>query len=226
VRPKRHGGRGRTEEAALRKSEVTRQSILDAAAREFRDNGYSGTRLSDIAARIGMKAGSLYYHFDSREKLVEAVMEHGLAKTKAAVEERLASLPRDAGHLVRLEAAIETHLLSVLEQGDHASATIKLFSQVPPDIRERQLARQRAYGAIWRKLLEDARRDGAIRGDVDLSPVRMAIMGALNWAADWYRPSGAAPKRIARDIAAMVLHGLVPGDRSRSRPRAGRSKRQ
>ena len=98
-------------------------------------------------------------------------------------------MPADAGHLTRLQVAIETHLLSVLEQEDYTSASIKLIWQVPAGIRERQIADQRAYGALWRKLLEDARKGGAIRADVDLSVARMAIVGALNWAADWYKPS-------------------------------------
>ena len=42
-----------------RKSDMTRQMILDAAARVFRIEGYSSARLTDIAALIGMKAGSL-----------------------------------------------------------------------------------------------------------------------------------------------------------------------
>jgi TetR/AcrR family transcriptional regulator, cholesterol catabolism regulator len=193
----------------LSKSDVTRERILDAAATEFRNHGYAGARLSDIAARIGMKAGSLYYHFESREALVEAVMARGIARTQAALEQKLASLPEDASHLTRIEAAIETHLLLLLQQGDSASASIKLIWQVPLDVRERALAQQRAYGALWSSLLNEARQAGAIRSDVDLSVVRMAILGALNWALDWYKPQRGSPKKIARDIAATILSGLA-----------------
>src|SRR5512143_805243 len=86
----------------VRKSELTRGSILDAAALVVRRSGYSGTTLTDIAAEIGMKAGSLYYHFDSRESLVEAVMALGLARSRQAVEARLRELPARATPLDRL----------------------------------------------------------------------------------------------------------------------------
>src|ERR1700735_1526684 len=89
------------------KAEATRQSILEAAARIFRRDGYSAARLTDIAAEIGMKAGSLYYHFGSREALVEAVMDVGTRRTHARLVERLAELPADAGHVARLKTAIE-----------------------------------------------------------------------------------------------------------------------
>ncbi len=199
------------------KAEATRQSIVEAAARVFRREGYSGARLSDIAAEIGMKAGSLYYHFDSREALVAAVMEIGTRRTHEALVERLRALPVDADHLKRLEAAIETHLIMVLEQEDITSATIKLISQVPPQVRDKTLAGQRAYGALWRSLLVAARKGGAIRSDVDLSVVRMSIMGALNWAADWYKPGRLAPKDIARDITAIVLGGLAGKPKNQER---------
>jgi AcrR family transcriptional regulator len=198
-----------------RKSDLTRQRILQAAARVFRERGYSGTRLSDIADAADMKAGSLYYHFDSREALVEEVVLEGVRRTKDAVQDRLRSLPADAKFLHKLEVMIETHLTFVLLQGDIASASIQLIWQIPQEIRERTLAVQRAYGAIWREVLEAARDAGEIRSDVNLSAIRMSILGALNWAADWYHPTGASPKQIARDIVVMVLHGLaVP-------PRAG-----
>lgn len=191
------------------KAEATRQGILDAAARIFRRDGYSAARLTDIAAELGMKAGSLYYHFGSREALVEAVMAVGTRRTHAAVLEHLAALPAGADALGRLTAAIESHLVMGLEQGDIASATIKLIWQAPAAVRDKVLAEQRSYGGLWRSLLEAARDQGAIRADLDLSVVRMGILGALNWAADWYRPGRLTPREIARDLAAMVIGGLA-----------------
>jgi AcrR family transcriptional regulator len=192
-----------------RKSDLTRQRILQAAARVFRERGYSGTRLTDIAEAADMKAGSLYYHFASREALVEEVVLEGVRRTKDAVQDRLRELPADANFLRKLEVMIETHLTFVLLQGDIASASIQLIWQIPQEIRERTLAVQRAYGATWRQVLEAARDAGEIRSDVNLSAIRMSILGALNWAADWYHPTGAAPKQIAHDIVVMVLHGLA-----------------
>jgi TetR/AcrR family transcriptional regulator, cholesterol catabolism regulator len=197
---------------APRKSELTRGSILDAAARVFRDRGYSGGTLADIAAAIGMKAGSLYYHFASREELVEAVMSLGLERARASVEARLAELPVRATALDRLRAALEAHLLMVVAQEHYTSATIKLIWQVPPEIRERQLAAQRAYGRLWKRLIADGRRAGVLRADLDPSLVRMGIFGALNWAADWFRGGRLPARRVASDLASLLLEGASNPD--------------
>ena len=72
------------------KSDRTRQRILDAAAVCFSESGYSGVTLRDIADRANMKAGSLYYHFHSKENLVEEVLCVGVfnafESTRRAVE--------------------------------------------------------------------------------------------------------------------------------------------
>ena len=60
------------------KSERTRQRILDAAAQVFKEQSYANARLADIAALAGMKTGSLYCHFASREELVAEILRLGI----------------------------------------------------------------------------------------------------------------------------------------------------
>src|SRR5882757_1287344 len=74
----------------------TRRQILNAAANLLRRNGYASTSLRDIAAATGMKAGSLYYHFASKEEIAETVMAEGIDLVRAAVKQALAARPADA----------------------------------------------------------------------------------------------------------------------------------
>jgi AcrR family transcriptional regulator len=195
-------------EARTRKSEETRERLLDAAARVFRDRGYAGARLADIAEAAGMHTPGVYYYFPSKEDLVEEVLRVGVARARAYVQDRVAALPEGASALDRLRAAIEAHALMVLEIGDYTSANIRIFGQVPDDVRARHLADQRAYGNVWRALLEDARAAGELRAGVDLSVIRMLLLGALNWTAEWYRPGRQTASEVAREAAAMICDGI------------------
>src|ERR1700752_1937818 len=127
------------------KSDRTRQKILDAAALLFRRHGYASVTLKDIAARADMQAGSLYYHFDTKEELVEAVLAVGVDHAHAATREAVRVLGPGADPLARLRAAIAAHLCVVLSEGAYASANLRILGQVPEAIRERHLERQRAY---------------------------------------------------------------------------------
>lgn len=195
------------------KSERTRQRILDAAAEVFRREGYAGARLSDIAALAGIQTGSLYYHFDSREALVEEVLRLGVQMAWAHVREALVALPADATALTRLETAIRAHAAAVLEISNYTSANARIFGQAPPEVRRRHFADQQAYGAYWNELLEAAVRSGELRPDLDLYVVRMLLFGAMNWAAEWYRPDRGRPAiLVAEHVVTVVLRGLVePG---------------
>jgi AcrR family transcriptional regulator len=196
-------------EARTRKSEETRERLLDAAAKVFRDKGYAGARLSDIAELADMHTPGVYYYFPSKEDLVEEVLRVGVARACGYVEERVAAVPEGSSALDRLRAAIEGHVLMVLEIGDYTSANIRIFGQVPDDVRARHLADQRAYGNVWRTLLEDARAAGELRPDLDLSVIRMLILGALNWTAEWYRPgSSQTAAEVAREATAMICDGV------------------
>src|SRR5947208_10159315 len=195
-------------EARTRKSEETRERLLDAAAKVFRDKGYAGARLSDIAELAEMHTPGVYYYFPSKEELVEEVLRVGVARARGYVQARGAEVPAGASALDRLRAAIEGHVLMVLEIGDYTSANIRIFGQLPDDIRRRHLAQQRAYGDLWRSLLVDARAAGELRPDLDLSVVRMLILGALNWTVEWYRPGALSASEVARHAATMICEGV------------------
>lgn len=199
-------------EARSKKSDATRQRIVDAAAKVFRDKGYAGARLTDIAAAADMQAGSLYYHFASRDELVEEVLRVGVKHTVDFVRRAVDDLPASASASDRLRTALTAHLLTVLEIGDYTSANIRIFGQVPEDIRRKHLTDQRRYGAYFRRLFKAARDAGEIRHDVDLSVIRMLVFGALNWSVEWFDASrGVSAEEVAAEFSAMVFEGLATG---------------
>ena len=191
------------------KSARTRQRILDAAARVFREQGYAGARLADIAAAAGTKAGSLYYHFESREALVEEVLDEGLDRAFGETRRRVEALPAGTPSIDRLATAIRAHVETVLEHDNYASASIRMLGHVPEPVRSRHMKRQAEYGAYWRSLLEDAAAAGQLRDGLDLSAARMLLLGMLNWSPEWYRGGRLSPEEIAEQAAEMALGGLT-----------------
>jgi AcrR family transcriptional regulator len=198
------------------KSELTRHRILDAAAKVFRSQGYSGARLSDIAALAGIQTGSMYYHFESREALVEEVLHLGIAVAWQHVRDAVDELPPDATPLDRVTAAIRAHTEVQLEISDYSSAHARIIGQVPSDVRRRSLVDQINYGEYWDGLLKAAVVSGQIRDDLDLYVTRMLIFGALNWTSEWYRPrSGRSVEFIADQALAILTRGV---ERSEDKP--------
>jgi len=189
------------------KSARTRQRILDATAHVLSIKGYSGTRLTDIAEHAQVQAPAIYYYFPSREDVIEEVMWVGIARMRAHVKEVLAALP-DAGALDRIEAAVEAHLRHELEISDYTRAAIRNAGQLPEKIQHRQLLEARKYADVWRTLIADADAAGELRADLDQRAARLLILGALNWAAEWWNPRRGPLDVIVHTAQSLVRNGL------------------
>ena len=192
------------------KSARTRERILDAAAHVLSRKGYAGTRLSDVADQAELQAPAIYYYFGSRDDLIEEVMWSGIAHMREHMTEVLAALPPGADPLDRIDAAVEAHLRYCLEISDYTTASIRNAGQVPESIAVRYEAEASQYGDIWRKLLQDAADAGLLRPDLEPFAARMMVLGALNWAAEWWNPRRGSLDTVVRTAQSLVRHGLAP----------------
>jgi AcrR family transcriptional regulator len=192
------------------KSARTRERLLDAAASVLSSKGFAGTRLSDIAEQAQVQAPAIYYYYSSREDLIEEVMYVGATAMRTNLLEALSTLPGDTKPADRIAAAVEAHLRHELEISEYATAIIRNANQLPESVSRRALAEVGAYNDIWRGLLADLEAAGELRADVDPAVARMIVLGALNWAAEWWSPERGPLEETIRTAQSMVLHALRP----------------
>ena len=57
-----------------KEAQERREEILDAAEALFASDGYASTSTNDIIDRVGIARGTLYYHFRSKEEILDAVV--------------------------------------------------------------------------------------------------------------------------------------------------------
>jgi TetR/AcrR family transcriptional regulator, cholesterol catabolism regulator len=194
------------------KSARTRQRILDAAAQVLSRRGYAGTRLTDVAEVAEIQAPAIYYYFPSRDDLVEEVMWSGIAHLTEHVQAQLDELPPGTAAMDRIGAAVEAHLRCELEISDYTAAAVRNAGQIPEAIRVRYAVEANRYGDVWRKLVQDARRDGDMRPELDPRAARMLVLGALNWAAEWWNPRRESLDQVIRTAKSIVRAGLTAED--------------
>jgi AcrR family transcriptional regulator len=190
------------------KSAQTRRRVLDAAARILAANGFAGTRLSDIADEAELQAPAIYYYFGSREDLIEEVMWVGNVGTRKYVLRTLDALDASTSPLDRILVAVKAHLEHILSISDYAKAATRNGRQLPERMQARQLAEQAEYSHIWRSLLADAAAAGQLREDLDLFAARMLILGALNWAPEWWDVNRGSLESLIHTAQDMVCHGI------------------
>lgn len=192
----------------LRKADVSRERVLAAAAKIFAERGYAGTTMRAVADRVGLQAASLYYHYRSKEDLIEAVLATALNAVSEAVRLAVASLPQDASARERINCAILAHLTNVLLYGDYALASRRVLGQVPAHVRRRHIALRDAYSDFWLELLEAAAGNGELHCASDLHLTRTFILGALNSVLEWYNPQVKSIEELAAQFSLLISEGV------------------
>ncbi|MGE3359192.1 MAG: TetR/AcrR family transcriptional regulator [Acidimicrobiia bacterium] len=167
-----------------------RDRILEEAAALFVRQGYRETTLRDIAAAAGMKAGSIYYHFDAKDELLAAVLETGIARITRSFEETAASLPDDVAPSERLRRHVHAHLAALFEHGPFTTSHVTVFHAAPEAVRALGTPSRDAYERCWSELLADLQRSGHLRAGIDLGLHRILLLGAANATLDWFDPTG------------------------------------
>jgi AcrR family transcriptional regulator len=199
---KRNAPARRALPAPLADDEANRRAdIVRASARLFREKGFAGTTVRDIAHAVGMRSGSPFYHFDSKINILVAVMEEGL---RQGLEETRTVLARELPPRERLRAMIEAHLHTIHGPGsDFIPVLLYEWRSLPDAHRKHIVAWRDQYDAAWQRALEDLHDEGAFAIDPKLA--RLFILGAVNFTALWYRPGGGSTLAQVADAAVEFL---------------------
>ena len=183
--------------------------ILDAALDVFRENGFHGGTVREIARRVGMTVPALYYHHENKEGLLVALLELGTGevawRVRAAADE---AAGRPEQQFVNVIEAVVLHMayrlrLAVLD------TELRYLS---PRNRRRYSARRKAVENVLLDVIEAGVRDGVFTA-TDPAETSRALLGMCQSVGRWYSPGGrVSPEELAAryvDIARMAVGALA-----------------
>ncbi len=181
--------------------------LIEVATQVFYEKGYDGASLQDIADRLGMLKGSLYYYIQSKEDLlfdvISSVHRDGLAVVRARAES-----PGDP--LQRLENVIVGHVEHTCANLVPTAVFLHELSALPPERRVEVLGNEHAYQGVFRGLIEAGQAEGLVRPDVDPRLAALSVLGSTNWVYRWFRPGGLfSAEQIASELAGMAVRGIA-----------------
>jgi len=163
----------------LRDADRSQGIILAAARDEFAEFGLGGARMDRIAERAGLNKRLIYYYFEDKEKLFQAVLEQAYLDIRVAEREL---------HLLDLKPADAVRRLVEFTWGyylDHPefltllnSANLHKARHLDESQRVREM--NSPLIAMLAEILERGRKDGSFRGGVD--PVQLYVsIAALSY---------------------------------------------
>lgn len=180
---------------------------MDVAASLFVERGYEATSLRLLAERVGMKAGSLYYHFTSKDELLTAILEQGIEVMQSAFDvAEQETAESEAGQRIRVH--VRAHMAALFEHGPYTAVHVVTFRNASSAVRQAVLPVRDAYEARWSDLLSSMQADGEVEADVDVNLARLALFGAMNSSLDWFDAERGGLDRVAGAIAQQFWSGV------------------
>ena len=178
--------------------------IMRGAAAAFRDRGYAGSSVRDIARRLGMAPGNLYYYFRNKQDILYFCQDYAL---DMLLREARQIVRRPAAPEEKVKALVRAQVRCMLDEL-HGSAGHIEFHAVSPARLRKIIAKRDAYERLVRAAVEEGVRARRF-APCDPKLTSLAILGAVNWTARWYRPSGVwSPEAIADGFAEFLVRGL------------------
>lgn len=189
------------------RNELQRHSILDAASHLFIEKGFGGTNINDIADALGITRTAVYYYFESKEAILEALTEEVTEKASAlakTVSDRGELSPEDA-----LRQLIVQHAMLILSHPTQFRVVERSESSLPPARRRTAQTARRSVLANFVQVIERGM-DARVFQAPDARTAAFAIIGMCNWTAWWFEPNGSdSPENVASQIAEFGLRSLV-----------------
>ncbi|MFK8015854.1 MAG: TetR/AcrR family transcriptional regulator [Gammaproteobacteria bacterium] len=183
-----------------------RLEAIRAAASVFAQKGFHGASTKEIAQRMGIKQGSLYYYFKSKEEALGEVCLFGLADYARHME---AIATSDQPFAAKLLATVTSHLTSYRERNE----ALKVYNDERLYLPEEKRTHLKAIGSAYRQQLESifeqAALDGVVRADVDCHFAAQSVIGMCNAFGDLIvRDSELDLFDIIHKCSDMLLHGV------------------
>lgn len=188
--------------------EVKREKILDAASVEIAGSGYFRTTVSAIARRAGIADGTIYLYFKNKEAVLVSIFERAMQRIIDEARPIVTDPDRDAPDKLRRLVALHLSLvgmdrdMAVVLQVElrHSLHFLELFSR----------SRIREYFGLIADVVEQGRKEGSFRKDVDPLFTAKAVFGLVDeMATDWVL-SKKNTKLVARAeaVSELLLRGV------------------
>ena len=180
-------------------------AAVRAAASVFSEKGFHGACTRDIAERLGIKQGSLYYYFDSKEEALEDVCLYGL---ESYVDNMQAIVADEQPFEARLLAVVTNHLSRYRER----SEALKVHNDERLYLPVERRVRLKRLGSRYREQLEEiflsGVESGAVRDTVDCHFIAQSVISICNGLGELIvRDASADVFNLARQCTDLLLHG-------------------
>ena len=198
-----------------------RREIEEVASSLFRERGYSGTSVRDIARALDIQGASLYAHVASKQDVLWSIVDRTASRFEAAADAVGSEADGAMAPAECLAALVRAHVAIVTDDVERASVFVHEWRSLSVERRAIIERRRDEYEARFRGAIRAGVADGSF-AEVDPDVAAAFVLTALNGLVTWYHPDGRLTgAAIADAYVALALRSVGAGARNGSGNAAG-----
>jgi AcrR family transcriptional regulator len=197
----------------------TMEAIRKAGLRLIFEHGYEAMSLRQLAAEVGIQAGSLYNHISTKQELLFDLIQDHINELLLQLDRALAGKEEP---LDKLRAFVTFHVTYHMTRKREVFIANSELRSLEPKNYEAIVALRGAYEQRLAGILADGVAEGVFEV-ADIQVATFAIIALLTGLCTWYRPGGRLTREAIVDAhEKLVLSGVMPAPASP--PARGRRK--
>jgi AcrR family transcriptional regulator len=183
-----------------------RDEILRSLGSFMREHRISSLTMRDIADRLGLVKGNLYYYFKNKQDILYQCHVKCMEISLAAFEE-VATAPGMPSE--RLRILLIRHIRGIAEEA-YGGVLLTDLESLTAAQRKNYVAMRDRFEQGVRRLIQEGVKRGEFRKQ-NVAVAGFAILGAINWIPKWFRPDGPlSSAEIAEAFADQLIRSLRP----------------
>lgn len=187
---------------------MTRKEQIHQTAKElFRDKGYVGSSMRDLAQRVGIEASSLYNHFKSKEELLQNICFDLADQFMEAIQEVNDEKYDSASDW--LKHAMKNHLKVVTNNLEASAVFLNEWRFLTGEAMDKYLLFRKDYSKMYKTALKNGVQKGEFRETLNPNLTAINILSTMNWTSNWYDPNGKETvKEISKQFYKLLIRGV------------------
>jgi len=185
---------------------MTKENILEAAAQVFRQKGFHGASMADIAEAVNLQKASLYHHVSSKQEILLLILDRALELLLERISAiTVLNIPADK----KLQLMMREYMKILVENQDLAAVLLFEHRSLERKQHARHVPNRDKFEQLWKELITDGVKTKIFNCD-DPALATRALLGIMNWTMTWYNPDGPLTiEQIADQYSNMMLNGLL-----------------
>ena len=185
---------------------MTREDILEAAAQVFRQKGFHGASMKDIADAVNLQKASLYHHVSSKQEILLSILDRAL---ELLLERISAITTQNISPDTKLQLMMREYMKILVDNQDLAAVLLFEHRSLEREQHARHVPNRDKFESLWKDVLSEGVKGKIFKCD-DPALATRALLGIMNWTMTWYNPAGPlSTEQIADQYSNLILNGLL-----------------